>query len=476
MPLLHCRSWIATALAALCVAPNMLSSQSSASTAADSLTISVNDAIQRLSAKHPQQALAAATREVAEAARADARSARANRLLPAANVSFGTQRLAQNQFAAIARRAGLTPVPIEQADPFTQVFAAPNIRTASLSASLRPFDGGVADARVSASTHGVRAARLVEVQIRAMLEVAVIQHYTDVQVQQRLLAVADSALAQARRALSITRQAFTAGRAAEFEVWRAEAAAAAQRPVRIEAERLAQVAELALRQLLDTPTGVTLRLTSPLEHWSDSVATDNEPVERPFALDVRRESRVAVQERTERAREASDLWKASWRVLLPVVDVNVNHQRFAYPLRGTNWSGPYFQNTSVGVLVSLPLDLTGATASRIDAAKAAERVAQAQRREAERGHDLEAAEIILALNASRELWRAAIVGARSAEHAYRIAVTRYEVGRSSLLELQDARLAWQQAMAARALGARDRTIAEARATRFTQLPLSNSSP
>ncbi len=236
------------------------------------------------------------------------------------------------------------------------------------------------------------------------------------------------------------------------------------------------MADLALRQLIDAPTGVELRLTSPLEHWSDSVATHNERDARSSAVNIGRESRLAVQERDERAREATDLWKASRRAVLPVVDVTVNHQRFAYPLRGSNWGGPYFQNTTVGISVSLPLDLPGAINARIDAAKAAERVAEAQRREAEHAHDLEASELMLTLTASRDMWRAAVAGARSAEHAYRIAVMRYEVGRSSLLELHDARLAWQQAMATRALGARNRTIAEARAARFAHLPLADSSP
>ncbi len=199
---LHFCFRIAAALVVLVVAPRILSSQAAAFTATDSLTISLDDALRLLSSRHPRQALAAASRQVVEATRTDARSARANRLLPSTNVSYGTQRLAQNQFAAIARSAGLTPVPIEQADPFTQVFASPNTRIATLSASVRPFDGGVADARVAAATHGIRAASLAEVQTRAVLEVAVIQRYADLQLQQRLLAVADSALAQANRTLT----------------------------------------------------------------------------------------------------------------------------------------------------------------------------------------------------------------------------------------------------------------------------------
>ena len=64
----------------------------------------------------------------------------------------------------------------------------------------------------------------------------------------------------------------------------------------------------------------------------------------------------------------------------------------------------------------------------------------------------------------------------SAEKALRVAQLRHEVGRASLLELQDARVAWQRATATRAQAARDRTVIEARVARLDHLPLAPIQP
>jgi len=84
--------------------------------------------------------------------------------------------------------------------------------------------------------------------------------------------------------------------------------------------------------------------------------------------------------------------------------------------------------------------------------------------------------VALLLESAATAWQAAVAGESSAEQAYRAAMTRYEVGRSSLLELQDAQLAWQQAVANRARATRDRTVAEARAARLDRLPLISLQP
>ncbi|MCZ8267622.1 TolC family protein [Gemmatimonas sp.] len=464
------------------LAASHLPAQPQTSAAPDSLSITLTDALARLSAREPRLTTASALRDVARAARGEALSARRNRLLPVVSAGYGTQRLAQNQFVEIGRRAGIPPVPADQLDPFARVFASPNTRTASLNAAIRPFDGGVASANVDAARAGVQAATLAQSQLRAALETEVVARYADVQLQRRLRDVADSALAQAQRTLAVTRQAVAQGRTPEFEIWRVEADVQALRPARIDADRQLQLADLALRQLLDLPGGTPLRLESPAEPWSDSSATGSGATDSlgfsPLAASsssatgtAPRTSRLALRELDARTEEAAARHRAAWRALLPVLDVTLSHQRLAYPLRGGNWGGPYYQNTLVGVSLSLPLDLTGATTARIESAAASERLAQAQRRAAERQNELEQTDLALQRHASRAAWQAAVAGAASADKALRVAQARHDVGRASLLELQDARLTWQQAMATRARAARDRTVIEARAARFDRLPL-----
>jgi outer membrane protein len=447
--------------------------------AQDSLSLSLADALQRLSLQEPRLAAARAQRDVARALGHEAQSALRNRLLPTVSASYGTQRVAQNQFVEIARRAGIPPTPPDQLDPFSRVFASPNQRTAAVEASIRPFDSGVASARVAAARAGVEAASVVESQVRAGLELELITRYADVQLQQRLRAVADSALSQAQRTLAVTRLAVAAGRTAEFEVWRVEAEVAALRPAQLEADRQRRLAELGMTQLLGLPANRALRLESPAEPWSiDTVAAAD-----TFATAVpdrdgrpRDTPRLAVRELEAREREALATQRAAWRSLLPALDVTLAHQRLAYPLRADTWGGPYYQNTVVGLSLSVPLDFTGASAARIEAATAAVRAAQAQRRQAEQAHDREVVDVALQRDLSRLAWDAARAGAASAERALRVAEARHENGRASLLELQDARLAWYQAMATRARASRDRLIADARAERLGRLPLTSVSP
>ena len=467
------RAVVGLATLALFSTPCLLVSQPAASVSAvDSLSLSLADALQRLSSRHPELAIARGSRAMAEAVRAGARSTVRNRYLPLASASFATQRLAQNQFTAIARRAGLAPVPIEEADPFTKVFASPNTRTATATATIRPFDGGVAQARMLAATRALEATALDEAQTRAMLELAVVERYSDLQLHRRLLQVADSAIVQAERTLLIARQSLENGRGAAFEVWRAEAAVAAQRPAQVDAHRQARLAELSLRQLVDLPPETPLRLVSTAEPWSESSPRDAPSL----ALTRTDGARLALRSADAREREASAQRQAARRALLPTVDVTLQHQQFAYPLRASSWAGPYFQNTTVVATVALPLDLTGGSASRIEWATAALRVAQAQRRAAEQAHQREALDVALLLESAATAWQAAVAGESSAEQAYRAAMTRYEAGRSSLLELQDAQLAWQQAVANRARATRDRTVAEARAARLDRLPLISLQP
>ena len=442
----------------------------------DSLSLTLADALARVSLREPRLATARAQRDMARAARGEALSEQRNRFLPAVSASFGTQRTAQNQFVEIARRAGIPPTPADQLDPFSRVFAAPNNRTATLNAAVRPYDGGVSAARVDAARAGVEASGYAESQTRTALALEVVIRYADVQLHRRLRDVADSALAHAQRTLAVTRQAVAQGRTAEFEIWRVEADVEALRPAQLDADRALRVSELALRQLLDLPATAPLRLETAAEPWSSApgaIATTAPSTTLPTTA---RDGRLALRELDAREREAAARTRAAWRALLPTLDVTLSHQRFAYPLRNTDWGGPYYQNTAIGVSFTLPLDLTGASVARIESAAAALRLAQAQRRDAERVHALEQADLQAQIEASRVAWQAAVAGAASADKALRVAQARHEVGRASLLELQDARLTWQRAMATRARAARDRTVIEARAERLDRLPLTAAQP
>jgi outer membrane protein len=344
-------------------------------------------------------------------------------------------------------------------------------------AAIRPFDGGVAAARVRAARAGVDASTHAESQVRAALELEIVTRYADAQLHRQLRDIADSAHRQAERTLALTRQAVEQGRTAEFEVWRVEAEVAALRPATLDAARNVRLAERALRQSLDLPEDIVLLLDAPPVSWSsDTLARDTLAVALRARATDRQHARLGIREFEAREREAAASHQAAWRALLPVVDVTLTHQRLAYPIRNANWGGPYFPNTALGVSFTLPLDLTGGSLTRLESAAAAVRLAKAQRRDAERVHALEQLDTQAQLDATRLEWEAAVAGVASADKALQVADARHAVGRASLLELQDARVTWMRAMATRARAARDRMVIDARTARFDRLPISTVQP
>ncbi len=442
----------------------------------DTLSVTLADALARVSREEPRLAAARAAREMARAARGEALSERRNRVLPQVSASFGTQRVAQNQFTEIARRAGIPPTPAEELDPFSRVFASPNSRDASFRAAIRPFDGGVASARVDAARAGFDASVLAESQVRAALEVEIVTRYADVQLHRRMHDVADSALQQAERTLALTRQAVVQGRTAEFEIWRVEAEVAALRPAQLDAQRNARIAELALRQLLDLPDHSVLKLDAPPESWSGDTLSSTRMADssRARAAD-RRDVRFALREFDARERQAAAGYRAAWRSMLPVLDVTLTHQRLAYPLRNANWGGPYYPNTVLGVSFTLPLDFTGGSLTRVESAAAAVRLPR---------HSVAVPNGFTPSNSSMRRHsstrvvssgtpRSPVPQAPTRRCRWRAHDTRSVAPRCSSCRMRASPgcARWPPARAAR-----DRMVIEARMARFDRLPLSSVQP
>nr|MCU0627613.1 TolC family protein [Gemmatimonadaceae bacterium] len=292
--------------------------------------------------------------------------------------------MAQNQFTEIARRAGPIAAPPADApaDPFALVFASPNARTGAVTASIRPFDGGVSLARHGAARSVAAAADDGVTLARAALELAIVTHYADAQLGRRLADVADSALAQAERTLAVTRAAFEAGRVPEYDVVRAEAAVEQQRPAAIEARRGARLAELALRQAITVPDDVALDLVTPLEDGGD--AAPDTVIARVAVPRDSAPRRIALRQLAHRVDAADGESRAAWRELLPTIDVQFTHQQLAYPLVSGGVRGPYYPNTTIAAVVSLPIDLTGRALARTEVTAAEARAARADLAEARR--------------------------------------------------------------------------------------------
>ena len=157
---------------------------------------------------------------------------------------------------------------------------------------------------------------------------------------------------------------------------------------------------------------------------------------------------------------------------LPAVQLSTNYQRFAYPADfglETAWAG-YYPNWTVTLGVSLPLFTGGRIRGEEMVAQANLVEAREQLAQAEEGAALDAQLAVAELRQAQTAWAASYGTADQAARAYTIAEVRYREGVSTQLELSESRVQVQQALANRALAARNLQVARMRLALIRDLP------
>ena len=146
--------------------------------------------------------------------------------------------------------------------PIAKIFAAPSSVTLGLQFSQNIFTAGKltalnkgADAMERAAIAGVSTAR-------AQLVIDVAQAYYNAVAADRMSAIADSALAQADRALNQTTLARQVGTSSEFDLLRARVTRDNARPQAIQARSNSAIAYMHLRQMLGLSLSGPMTLTT----------------------------------------------------------------------------------------------------------------------------------------------------------------------------------------------------------------------
>jgi outer membrane protein TolC len=307
---------------------------------------------------------------------------------------------------------------------------------------------------------------------RAQVVLEVTEAYYDAALSDRLLTIAEAALAQATATLEQVELSFEAGRFPEFEVLRARVARDNQRPVVVRSRAQRTLAYLRLRQLLHITEGGELVVEANLD---DPVLPPPAPFDTSLAESAAAQraidaaARVAVRqaEAGVAAREAGLRIARSQR--LPSVSFNSAYGRVAYA--GVPSFSDFRTNWTVGVFAQLPI-LTGGRIRGDQVVAAADLAeARAQRDQAHHLTEVDTRAAFEELNASRTVWEASAGTVEQAARAYEIAQLRYREGISTQLELSDARFLLEQAQANRAQAARDLQVARARIALLPDLPL-----
>jgi outer membrane protein TolC len=375
-----------------------------------------------------------------------------------------------------------------QAIDFTKVgFGARNQYTLGLTVSQSVYSGGRNSGQRASAVAGQRSAEIEVVAQRAQLALDVTQAYFDAVLADRLVTIADTALAQTEELLRQTQLARRVGNQSEFDLLRATVTRDNQRPVVIQRQGDRDVAYLRLKQLLNLPLDEPVQLVTPIDEpaaVSRVIATN--AVTSPDALavvdslaplpvpDTTTTNRAPVRESLQAVLAQEGLLKVARSDRLPSLSLNSNYQRLFFPNTIMPNLGQYSENWTVGGSVGLSLFSGGRVTGQIEVAQANLDEARARLQQT---RELAALDTRVALNQLRTA-EAAFAASRGtagqAQRAYGIDQIRYREGISTQTDLTQSRLLLEQALANQALSARDVAVARARVALIRDLPINST--
>ena len=331
------------------------------------------------------------------------------------------------------------------------------------------FSSGILKGRPRAAVAGRRVARLGLTTAEAQARLDVTQAYYDAVLTDRLVGIAELALAQAETTLAQTRVAREVGTQPEFDLLRAQVTRDNQRSAVIRQRSQRTLGYLRLAQLLGLPLEQPLELTTALDETPEAMRAAEPEL---AAGDTAAAERAAVQQAAESVNLQEVLTNVTRWDRVPTVKLTSSFARIGYPANGLPWKADFVSDWTVGVNVSVPLWTSGRLRGNTIVAEAS--LDQARTRLAQ-AHDLavlDARQTLEQLSTARAAWQATQGTVEQAQRAYEIATLRYREGLSTQTELTDARLLLEQAQANRATAARDVRVARARLDLLHDLPLS----
>lgn len=362
-------------------------------------------------------------------------------------------------------------------------FGRANTWRTTLAFSQNLYSGGRLGLQTAFVGIAREGAELGVAAARAQLRFAVTQAYYDAALSDRLVLIAEGAIAQATATLRQTQAGFDAGTQPEFEVLRARVTRDSQTPQLIRQRINRELAFQRLKQLLDLPFNAPLEvadvlsddtLAPPAVFLQQASAVEQQlaaagPLSSELRAEVAVPDRTAVAEADVAVRQRETSLRLTEAERQPTLAFTSTYSRIAFP-QGVF---PNFNraNWAVGATMNVPI-LTGGR-QRGDEVIARADVAQArlQRQQVAELAALDTRAAWAELVAARAVWEASAGTVQQAARAYQIAEVRYQAGVSTQLELSDARLLQEQAEANRAQAARDVQVARVRIALLRDLPL-----
>ncbi len=358
------------------------------------------------------------------------------------------------------------------ANPFSSFgnlgFGAKNQYNIGLAFSQNIFAGGRIQAQNNVADAGRRTADIELAAQRAQLRLDVTQAYFDAALADRLVALAESSAVQTANVLKQTQLSRNVGNVSEFDLLRAQVTNANQRPILIQRQSDREVAYLRLKQMLNLPLDGPVQLTTVV----DDPAAINEAIGPIHVMgDTTAVNRATVREAVEAINAQRGLLTVAKAQRFPTLALTSQYGKVAFPITNFPKTGDFRTNWTIGVASTIPLF----TGGRI---KGDQLVAEANLNEAKARYDqvrefaaLDSRVTLNNLVQARAAWDASQGTAEQAARAYSIAEVRYKEGISTQIELNDSRILLEQAVANRALAARNLLVASVKLALLPDLPL-----
>jgi outer membrane protein len=351
-------------------------------------------------------------------------------------------------------------------------FGAKNQYNVGLAFSQNIFAGGRIQAQNDVANAARRTADIELAAQRAQLRLDVTQAYFDAALADRLVALAESSAVQTQNVLKQTQLSRNVGNVSEFDLLRAQVTSANQRPIVIQRQSDREVAYLRLKQMLNLPLDSPVQLTTVVD---DPAAISAAIAPTRNMGDTSAVSRATVREAVEAINAQRGLLTVAKAQRFPTLALTSQYGKVAFPITNFPKTGDFRTNWTIGVASTIPLF----TGGRI---KGDQLVAEANLNEAKARYDqvrefaaLDSRVTLNNLMQARAAWDASQGTAEQAARAYSIAEVRYKEGISTQIELNDSRILLEQAVANRALAARNLQVASVKLALLPDLPLQTGS-
>lgn len=354
-------------------------------------------------------------------------------------------------------------------------FGAQNQYQIAAQANLTVYSGGRVQLQNRAAQAGRRAADIELTSQRALMALQVTEAYYDAVLADRLVAIAESSLAQTEGTLRQTSLARQVGNQSEFELLRARVTRDNQMPVLLQRKTDRDLAYLRLQQMLNLPYGEPLRLTTNIEDQSLApVQAVSSTVMRGAAPDTSASARSSVRQLDESLRANEAQLQVANRQWIPTISLSSAFSRVGFSTGIPAW-GNFLNNLTVSVGASLPIYTGGALRGASMVAQAAVDEARARLDQTRELAALDARQSIFQLQQAEAALAASAGTQEQATRAYQIAEVRFREGISTQLELSESRLLLEQSAVNRAQAARNVQVARMRLALLKDLPLGSGS-